>query len=145
MSDKTRQTEEQQELRDLDVPARAAQEVKGGKVSVQDVSSTQPPGKPYLAGNHNETLVRGFISANHNEALVRGYVVANHNETLVRSAYSQIAMNHNETLARKEQNDELRDLDVPEKQAEAVNGGKTKPEQTQIYINYKLEEVRVAS
>jgi hypothetical protein len=89
MSDKKRQTEEQQELRDLDAPAGAAQEVK-----------------PFLSGNHNLTLVRAAISANHNEALVRGYV----------------ADNHNETLARKEQ-DELRDLEVPEKDAEGVKGG----------------------
>jgi hypothetical protein len=77
MSDRTEQTEERAEPRDLDLPAEAAQEV------------------------------RPFLTANHNESLVRGYIVNNHNET----------------LARKEQDDELRDLDVPAGQAEDVRGG----------------------
>jgi hypothetical protein len=54
MTDK-KQNEQQAELRDLDVPAGAAQEVK-----------------PYLSANHNETLARGYVANNHNLTLVRG-------------------------------------------------------------------------
>jgi hypothetical protein len=111
---------QQDERRDLDVPAGAAQEVKGGKVSVRDVSNTRRAGKPFITGNHNETLVRGGRLIHHNETLMRSYIVNNHNETLVRDF---LTANHNETLVQNEQQEELRDLDVPARQAEGVTGG----------------------
>jgi hypothetical protein len=57
VTDMTQQNEQidqqgQEELRDLDVPAGAAQEVNGGNVSVQDVTTTRSAGKPCLSGNH---------------------------------------------------------------------------------------------
>jgi hypothetical protein len=98
---------------------------------MRDKKRNEQQKRSFLSGNHNETLVRDGLKTQHNETLVRGYVVANHNETLVRSAYSmnhnetvaQIPMNYNETLAQNEPSDERRDLDVPERQADAVKGG----------------------
>jgi hypothetical protein len=71
MTDK-RQNEQQDELRDLDVPEGAAQEVNRGKVGVQDVWNPRGAGKPYVSANHNETLVRSYVVANHRNPMPMG-------------------------------------------------------------------------
>jgi hypothetical protein len=103
MSGKTQQNEQidqqgQEALRDLDVPAGAAQEVNGGKVSVQDLSNPRGAVRPFVSANHNETLVREGLKGQHNETLVRSYIVNNHNETPVRSGR---LINHNATLVQR--------------------------------------------
>jgi hypothetical protein len=119
MSDEKQQTEEKDELRDLDV----LDEHREGR----GPSPRRPP--PGLTHRHaaardghlvvaGRAFARSFdlkeeVMTDKHETLVRSGRLINHNETLVRSVLS---VNHSETLV-------LHDLDLPEAEAEHVKGG----------------------